>query len=588
MRATAKLEDGLRVERIDDIPVIIKSLQKIRMGELIDLTIKPHKNWKGLSLGSLAEIWMSYVISEGDHRLNHLEEWVMEKQLLFEALYEQELKRTDFTDDRLGLLLDYFDLDHNWTEIESGINKRLLRVYKLYDKSAEMSCIRLDATIGQGHRTPKEGGLFQFGASKHFNSALPQFKTMMSTLDCEINGFAYPLASITVSGNTADDLLYLPILEQSKKSLDCTESLLVVGDKKLGSKGNRAQITKTGDYYLSPLSEIQFPRTRLKKMVEENESKIKNVILNDTQAGKGFEYKEQMSVLLENDGKPEVVEWMERRIVFQSEGHAKSEIAGFDRKLEKTTTKLNELLNSKQGKKRPKTQEEIEKTVTQILTETKMESFISVEISKKIEMKKIRGYQGKPERTEKKEIFELSIELDEQEIEKHKSNCGWCVYATNAPIKKMNLKDVIIMYRGQFQIESRFNDLKNKVTKLMPIYLQKQERVKSLINLMMIGLKAICAIEITAARQLKKADKELKGIYAGNPQRGSKKPTAKMMLKRFKGISISIFMEKGNPKFIGLSTLNNVQLEILKLLGFKEDIYNELIQKMKFKFSLQI
>ena len=139
------------------------------------------------------------------------------------------------------------------------------------------------------------------------------------------------------------------------------------------------------------------------------------------------------------------------------------------------------------------------------------------------------------------------------------------------------------MYRGQYQIESRFNDLKNKVTKLMPVFLQKESRVRGLINFMMIGLKAICGMEITVANKLKKENKILTGIYAGNPKRGTEKPTAKMMLSRFTGISISVFMEKGKVKFIGLTPLDEVQLKILRLLGFKEDVYSGLVDKMNLK-----
>lgn len=577
-------ENGLHVERIDDIPLIINHLQKIGMGQAIDHVIEPHKNWEGLSVGKLAEIWMSYIISEGDHRMNQLEEWAMERKLLFECLYNQKIKYSNFADDKLELVLDYLDKKDNWVKIESLINKRLIRVYRLLDKSEKMVCVRLDATIGQGHRKPEEGGLFQFGASKHFNSALPQFKIMMSTLDSEINGFAYPLASITVSGNTADDVLYLPILEQSKKSLNKDEKILVVGDKKLGSKGNRAHIEKNSDYYLSPLSAKQLSATTLETLIAENKQKLKPVFIDEKKVGKGFEYKEPMHVTIDNDKKEEVVKWTERRIVFQSESHAKSEVAAFDRKLEKTTTKLGELLKPKQGKKALKTQKEIEAAVTQVLKDGKMENYITVEISKNTVTQQVRKYKGKEDGIKKIETFELGLKLNKQKIKEYKSNCGWCAYATNAPVKKMKLKDVITMYRGQFQIETRFNDLKNKVTNLMPVYLQKPERVRSLINLMMIGLKAISAIEINAARQLKKAEKELQGIYAGNPKRGTKRPTAKMMLRKFKGITISIFMENGKPKFIGLTPLNNVHREILKLLEFKEDIYSELITKMKFNF----
>jgi len=378
--------------------------------------------------------------------------------------------------------------------------------------------------------------------------------------------------------------LYTPILEQTKNSLNTSDKLLVVGDKKLGSKGNRAHIVKGGDYYLSPLSGVQVSSSVLKSLIQENEKKIKNVKVADKNVGKGFDYGYEMSVLIGQDEGAEQVSWHERRFVFQSRAHAKSQARAFDKKIEKTKEKLENLLVRTQRKKTPGTRVEISGAVEKILKDSKHEEYINVEILESTVTKKVRGYKGKKARTVKTQTFELSIELDMEKIEDYKSFCGWCVYATNAPVKKMKIKDVIKMYRGQFQIESRFNDLKNKVTKLMPVFLQKEERVISLINFMMIGLKLISAIEIKVAKKLKEKGEKLKGTYAGNPKRGTEKPTAKAMLSRLKGVSISVFMENGKPKYIGLTPLDKVQQKIVKLMGGKSDLYSGLVEKMKLKF----
>jgi len=587
MNNNSGLKEGLHVERIDDIPVIITSLQKIGLGNLLDELIPVHKNWEGLSLGKLAEIWMSYIVSEGDHRLNQLEDWAFEKRLLFETLYEgEEIKRTDFTDDKLGKLLDYLSDKENWLGIESRLNKRIFTVYKIKEEGEDMLTVRLDATIGQGYRKADTGSLFQFGASKHFNSSLPQFKIMLSTLESEINGFAYPVASITVPGNTTDDVLYTPILEQTKNSLNTTDKLLIVGDKKLGSQSNRAHIVSGGDYYLSPLSEVQVSSSDLKLLIEENEAKIKGVKVGDNYVGKGFTYTQAMSVSIDQEEEASLqVDWLERRFVFQSTAHAKSQTTAFDKKIEKTKGRLENLLVRKQRKKTPSTKTDISQAVEKILKDSKLEEYINVEILESTEAKKIRGYKGAKGRTVKIHTFDLSVELDMEKVKDYKSFCGWCIYATNAPQKRMKIKDAIQMYRGQFQIESRFNDLKNKVTKLMPVFLQKEERVLSLINFMMIGLKLISAIEIKVAKKLKEKKEKLQGTYAGNPKRGTEKPTAKAMLTRLKGISISVFIENGKPKYIGLTPLDKVQQKILKLMGIKSDLYSRLVEKMNLNFS---
>ena len=66
---------------------------------------------------------------------------------------------------------------------------------------------------------------------------------------------------MTVSGNTSDDELYLPIIEQSKAVLrgipDYEKGNLYVGDSKFGSIGNRGYVVSGEDYYLMPLSLVQ-------------------------------------------------------------------------------------------------------------------------------------------------------------------------------------------------------------------------------------------------------------------------------------------------------------------------------------------
>ena len=53
-----------------------------------------------------------------------------------------------------------------------------------------------------------EGGLFQFGHSKDYRPDLPQVKVMQAVLD----PLGMPLATDVVSGERADDPLYMPCI----------------------------------------------------------------------------------------------------------------------------------------------------------------------------------------------------------------------------------------------------------------------------------------------------------------------------------------------------------------------------------------
>nr|VFJ64949.1 MAG: protein of unknown function (DUF4277) [Candidatus Kentron sp. FM]VFJ66389.1 MAG: protein of unknown function (DUF4277) [Candidatus Kentron sp. FM]VFK16082.1 MAG: protein of unknown function (DUF4277) [Candidatus Kentron sp. FM] len=64
-----------RVERVDDIPLLLAQMRKLHLPELLDEHFRAHGNWQGLSIGQVTCGWLSYILSEGDHRLNHVESW---------------------------------------------------------------------------------------------------------------------------------------------------------------------------------------------------------------------------------------------------------------------------------------------------------------------------------------------------------------------------------------------------------------------------------------------------------------------------------------------------------------------------------
>ena len=65
-----------RVERLDDLPLLLEHLKQMRIQELIDEYFPTHGNWQGLSLGWTVTIWLMHILSEGDHCLNHVQDWV--------------------------------------------------------------------------------------------------------------------------------------------------------------------------------------------------------------------------------------------------------------------------------------------------------------------------------------------------------------------------------------------------------------------------------------------------------------------------------------------------------------------------------
>jgi hypothetical protein len=54
-------------------------------------------------------VWLAYILSEGDHRLNSVQGWVAGILMTLTACLKADgLRELDFSDDRLGIILpDY-------------------------------------------------------------------------------------------------------------------------------------------------------------------------------------------------------------------------------------------------------------------------------------------------------------------------------------------------------------------------------------------------------------------------------------------------------------------------------------------------
>ena len=59
-------------ERVDDIPVLMAHQVRMGVPDLLDRHFGRHGNRQGLSLGWLTSMWLTYILSESDHRMSHV------------------------------------------------------------------------------------------------------------------------------------------------------------------------------------------------------------------------------------------------------------------------------------------------------------------------------------------------------------------------------------------------------------------------------------------------------------------------------------------------------------------------------------
>ena len=237
-------KDELQIitERVDDVPLLIAQMVNMGIPEIIDKYIPRHGNQRDLSWGWTAVIWMAHILTEGDHRKISMSDYVLEMQHTLSRLAGQPIIPLDFSDDRLGHLLKHLSKEENWSKIENNLNTETIEVYDL-----EPETVRCDATTISIDQEVSEDGLVQFGHSKD-KANLPQIKLMSASLD----PLGMPLASDVVSGERADDGLYIPLIKRVSDSLKKI-GLLFSGDCKMSALETRAHIMSSGNHYLCPL-----------------------------------------------------------------------------------------------------------------------------------------------------------------------------------------------------------------------------------------------------------------------------------------------------------------------------------------------
>ncbi len=93
-----------------------------------------------------------------------------------------------------------------------------------------------------------------------------------------------------------------------------------------------------------------------------------------------------------------------------------------------------------------------------------------------------------------------------------------------------------------------------------------------------LGLRVLCLVEFEVRQRLKDNEEKLDGIYAGNPKRATAKPTTEMMLKAFRGLTLTVVHVDGHESY-HTTPLNPVQTRILTLLDFPLTLYQSLAQQ---------
>ena len=571
--------NAIENEQVDDIPLLLAVIKQMSIIDIFNEHFEQHGNWEGLAIGYILAVWLAYILSEGDHRKSYLQKWVAERErTLLYSLDIDEINELDFTDDKLAIILNKLSDDETWQKSECAVNKRIIRVYDF-----GLEVVRIDTTTASSYGQGTEGGLLQFGHSKDHRPDLGQVKIASTTLD----PLGMPLVTITVSGEQADDVLYLPAIEETRKSVGGRKGLLYVGDTKMGAYAIRSDLAYHEEYYLMPLSKVQVNADVMAKYLDtfdarpEEERVLEDVLApneKDSKSviAKGFTVTEKHSDSRQANGKERIYEWEERRFIVLSPEYAEKQRAQLKAQIKKAEVAIQKLGERRRGYAYPETAVELEASVSTVLAAHGCEAYLAVTITEETVCKQIRAYKQRLARVEKSTVFHLKIEEKRENLEKAYRLLGWRAYATNAPESNLSLSKAVDVYRDTYLHEHGYSRLKGNPLSLTPMYLQKEDQMTGLVRLLSLALRVLTLMEFVVRKQLAEEGDALQGVYAGNRKRKTKTPRTETLLGVFKGIVLTIIHD-GEKEWVHLNPLKPTQKRILQLLGLTEDVYTSLV-----------
>jgi transposase len=563
-------------ERVDDVALLIGQMVKMGFVEVLDRHLPRHWQQRRISWGWTAVIWLAYILTEGDHRKVSVEAYIKGMHHTLSQLTGQIIEPLDFSDDRLGHLLTHLSKPTYWHGIEEDLNARSIAVYALLQ-----DVIRCDATTVSGAHDVTEGGLVQFGHSKD-DPTRPQIKVMMGSLD----PLGMPLATDVLSGERADDGLYIPIIKRIEAGLS-QSGLLFVGDCKMSALDTRAHIARHQHVYLSPLPLTGATAEAMEAWSIEGVAKgeageLERIFRTNDRgqkvlAAEGYEFERPCGAQAGEEA------WPERVLVMRSPMHATQQAAGLETRLSHAEKTLAALTPPRGRGKRQITDEvTLLEAIDTVLKEHRVSGLLSVAWEKQIERKTKYVGRGRGSASREKRVTEnvryhiTRIARQGATIADLTQRFGWKAFVTNAPRQRLSLQAAVLCYRNEYRVERICNRLKSRVH-IAPLFVKLNEQIEGLTYLLTLGVRVLTVMEFVLRRSLTQDQASLPGLPPENKRKMTDTPTAERLLQAFAGVSLTIIQYAAGEEILRRMTpLTGVQEAILQRLGLGTHLYRQL------------
>lgn len=557
-------------ERIDDIPLLIGLLQKLRLAEVLDKHIGNHGHHQGLSNGTLAMVWLAYILSEQNHKKYQVQEWANAHHHMLEQLLGQPIREVEFSDDRMGIVLHRLSDPKSWQGVQADLWCNRVEVYAIEAKS-----IRLDTTTISGYHEIKEDSIMQNGHNKDHRPDLAQVKLVAACLEPS----GQLITSEAVAGNKADPPLYLPMIKRLRDMLG-HRGMLYTGDSKMSAIATRADIAANDDYYLSPLPMLGETAQQIENWIAAlvDGQEIAHLVWRDQELlAAGYEFSRPLTYCLNGQS----IEWTERVQVVRSFAFANPQIEHLEQRLAKARQTILALTPAPgRGKRQYQDETKLQEAVTKLLAQYKVIGLLSVAWQRQETVTthysgRGRGSANRPTQNRVKVRYQITeVTRNESSIAQRKHYLGWRVMVTNVPLAQMSLVDTTLHYRRGVCIERDFHNLKDRPIGISPLYVRRNDQIVGLTNLLCLALFFVTLIQTELHRKLVERDEKIMGLYGGQPKRATQKPTAVSILKAIAKQEPTLTrVQIGSQCLWHITPLSDLLQRVLNLLGLSPSLY---------------
>jgi transposase len=250
----------------------------------------------------------------------------------------------------------------------------------------------------------------------------------------------------------------------------------------------------------------------------------------------------------------QAVTWTERVQILRSPERAQRQQEQLEKRLPAATQAVQALTPAPGRGKRPIREEAaLQEAIARVLAQHQVTGLLTVTWER--QEQEITRYQGRgrgganrPTSTAVQVRYAVTgVSRNEEALAAQKHRMGWRAQVTNAPVERLPLAAAVREGRDGWSLERDFHLVKDLPLGLSPLFVWKEDQITGLTRLLTLGLRLLTLIEIQVRQELTREEETLPGLYEGQPNRTTARPTGKRILKAFARAKITLTWVETGP-----------------------------------------